>query len=68
MTALSSHLSDFYSVCESCGRSGYDRVQPEFPGDVQCELCLPIRLRVMEREWSWILDRWAEARAEEVPE
>lgn len=53
------YLSDFYSVCETCGRSGHDRVQLEFPGDVQCEVCLPIRLRVAERESAWILDRWS---------
>jgi hypothetical protein len=43
---LCSYLSDFYSMCESCGRSGYDPVSLEFPTDVQCEVCLPVRLRV----------------------
>ena len=58
MTDLAEHLSDFYSACETCGRSGHDRVFVEYPGDTQCAVCLETRLRVAERESACILDRW----------
>jgi len=52
------HLDDFYSICEACGRTGHDRVLPEWKGDEQCMACLALRLRVAERETAYVLDKW----------
>jgi len=53
--AVSEHLHEFYAMCVSCGRLGQP-IAPE-AGDVQCELCLPLRVRVNRRDAAYILER-----------
>jgi hypothetical protein len=48
-------FDDFYSVCEKCGRVGYDPLRPQWKDDEQCYVCLPTRERVMWQEIEWIL-------------
>jgi hypothetical protein len=50
-------MREFYFLCAQCGRAGRDPIYPEHPDDPQCEVCLPIRIRVNRREAAHVLER-----------
>jgi hypothetical protein len=49
------YLAEFYSVCECCGRTGYEGRTEDPVRDPECAVCLPLRIRVGRRDAEWIL-------------
>lgn len=49
------YLAEFYSVCEYCGRTGYEGRTEDPVRDPECAVCLPLRIRVGRRDAEWIL-------------
>lgn len=44
-------------VCEECGRSECESIRPEWKGDVQCLVCLPVRIRCNRDMAAYILEK-----------
>jgi len=62
-----SEVAEFYSCCEHCGRVGSDGKGPQFNGDTECEICLPVRERVAWREIAWIV-HWKMVKLGRLPD